>query len=254
MAAALPVDIGLTAEQRGTIERIVAGAAFKPFASADPGARPISAAIRAGKVDEAALRPRPEVLAAFLEHRTAMVQALEALHATLTAEQRSALVAAGFARASSRAAEPSQRPPGDGRPFGSFLRDLDLSKEQEEAFKARLQRTAPNEHAVQSTFDAAMKDLAAKTRSFEGADFDASAALALPPDVERLDAYSRAHAANVLNGSSAYSTRASARSWRRRSNVRRCRRPRRLAPDRTRFRLVVAPPEWGDDALLGRRS
>lgn len=92
IAAALK-EIDLSAEQRKTIEAAMEnmhagkGEQMKAFNKA------LAADIRAGKIDDAALKAKEgEMEKAATEHRAAVVKAVETLHATLTPAQRTQLV------------------------------------------------------------------------------------------------------------------------------------------------------------------
>ena len=201
--AALHEPINLTAAQKTTIEGALA--ANKP--SAPPSfdktrVSALAAGIRAGKVEASAVKPPGED--GFAAHQAASAKALATLHATLTPEQRTALVAAvakrgeqmhkDFGKDGARPPhmEHGGPPPGGGAmgpmgPMGHMLEGLDLTKAQEEAIKAKLdaQRPAPPSEADRAAMKAQHESMRtamqAKLQTFASDSFDATA-FVTPPD------------------------------------------------------------------------
>ena len=101
LAAALHEPINLSAEQKTAIEGALAEAAPKGLPAFDrTRVVALAAAVRAGKVDPASLPAAPGALDdAVNARRAASAKALDMLHATLTKEQRRALVDAVSKRA-----------------------------------------------------------------------------------------------------------------------------------------------------------
>ena len=176
--AALHEDIGLTAEQKTTIEALLPTRGDKP-----EGARPearggpdqahgaaLAAAIRSGKVDAAALAPKRDESkakddSAHVARQAEMAKALGTLHATLTAEQRQKLVAAVKSH-EGKGGPDAQRPGGKGRPdgarpegrgpkgegqekgamhgpLGGMLAGIELTAEQKELLQTKLEAARP---------------------------------------------------------------------------------------------------------------
>jgi len=192
LSAALHEQLNLTPAQRTTIEG--AASALKQSAReahvAERGRMTaLAAAIRAGKVDPSTLPPRD--MSARL---TASAKALDTLHATLTKEQRVALVDAMTKKASSHDHSgwknakahmaPEQRD-GDHGGLHHFLAGLDLTKAQEDAIRAKLEAERPqltdaDRQAMKQRFELARSEKLARLQTFANDTFDANAFVAPP--------------------------------------------------------------------------
>jgi Spy/CpxP family protein refolding chaperone len=203
LVAALHEPLNLTPAQKATIEGALA--ANKP--SAPPSfdktrVSALAAGIRAGKVDATAIKPPSED--GFAAHQAASARALATLHATLTPEQRTALVAAvakrgeqgghkDFGKDGARPPhmEHGGPPPGGGAmgpmgPIGHMLEGLDLTKAQEDAIKAKLEAqrpAAPSEAdraAMKAQHESMRTAMQAKLQTFASDSFDATAFVTPP--------------------------------------------------------------------------
>ena len=191
--AALRADLGLSAEQKTVLEGLVAK---KPNVQAEgqkehrgfdkERATALATAIRAGKV-ESMTRPEPTAEqkaqheARRAEHLATAAKNLDTLHATLTPEQRTKLVAA---------LESHQRPEGkrpeheDGKEhaqrgqrhggFGAMLADLKLTDAQKAALKEGRPAKKTGE-ARKAAFEAMRAERKDKLESFATDAFDATA-------------------------------------------------------------------------------
>ena len=202
--AALRAPINLTAEQKTTIEGLLkANAPERPRFDA-ARAKTLAAAIRSNSVDDS-MQPRPDA-----SHREARIAAsakvLATLHDTLTAEQRVALVDSINKRGSAhgehgakrggergKRGEHGERGPrrggeghlrGPGRPGGMpmhLLAGLDLTQEQKDAIKTKLEAQRPakpteeQREAMKAKFESMRSEMQAKLESFKGDTFDATA-------------------------------------------------------------------------------
>lgn len=202
LVAALHAPINLTAEQKTTIQGALAQSAPKAASSFDRGrATALAASIRAGKID-ATSQPGPsadDMAARMAERQASSAKALATLHATLTPEQRSALVEAiskkgaehgmkGHAKDGERRERPEhaagQRP----GPMGGMLAGLEVTKAQEEAIRAKLdaQRSAtkPTEadrEGMKAKHEAFRTQMKARLQTFASDSFDATA-FVTPPE------------------------------------------------------------------------
>lgn len=92
LAAALK-EIDLSAEQRKTIEASMENMHGGQKEQMKAVHKALADQVRAGKIDEAALKAQaPDMEKAAAEHRASVVKAIETLHATLTPAQRTQLV------------------------------------------------------------------------------------------------------------------------------------------------------------------
>jgi Spy/CpxP family protein refolding chaperone len=203
LVAALHAPINLTDAQKATIE----GA----LAANQPAARPafdktrataLAASIRAGKVDASNLQApsQVDIAARMAAHRTAEASALSTLHATLTADQRRALVDAMTKREADHAAKRAANAGAPGAkaahagharggpmgPMGGMLKDLDLTQAQKDAIDAKLAARKPaaptdaERAARKAQHETFRAEKQARLQSFAGDTFDANAFLAPP--------------------------------------------------------------------------
>jgi len=161
--AALHESIGLTDAQRTTIEGLVEGVRPPPPPPIDR--TKLASQVRAGAIDLEALRPDAEPPPPDL---TALAKALTTLHATLTSEQRAALVAAMKKRAMSAPPPPS---------LLDRYTDLALTEEQKTAIKTALEANKP---------EPPPSDLAARLDAFATSTFDATAFVTPPSDAPKM--------------------------------------------------------------------
>jgi Spy/CpxP family protein refolding chaperone len=196
--AALHEPINLTAEQKATIEGAIA--ANKPAAPAFDKSKvaALAAGIRAGNVDVSAVKaPNDDAKAA---RQAASAKALATLHATLTPDQRKALVDALAKRAAEHGAKmddrdgprrehaegPHHGAMGPMGPMGGLLEGLDLTKAQEEAIRTKLEAQRPaaptdaEREAMKKQHEAFRAEMAAKLQTFATDSFDAAAFVAPP--------------------------------------------------------------------------
>jgi len=171
----------------------------------DAARKELAAAVKSGRVDEAALLakaapPKPDM--------TRVAKAIGVLHDTLTAAQRKELVAAvqdrmehmgprgdrgpGKARAGddqergAREGKEGAREHGMHGPLGHMLRGLSLSDAQREQVKNALSMLAPSEadrEAMKAQHEAFRTKMQERLASFANDSFDANAFVA-PPDGE----------------------------------------------------------------------
>jgi Spy/CpxP family protein refolding chaperone len=199
--ASLHEDIGLSADQKTKIESALATlkpAGDKPDFAAHQKA--VADAIRAGKIDVAALQPPPPDAAQMDAHRAKLAAALDVLHATLTKDQRTALVNAIDKRME------SEHGPGkfDGKKFEGkkegfgpmhLLEGLDLTKDQTDAIHAKLAANAPapktdaEKEAMKAKHEEMKKEMEARLQTFVADDFDAKAFVAPPKDAPAMMAH-----------------------------------------------------------------
>jgi Spy/CpxP family protein refolding chaperone len=148
-------ELELTDAQRGALEDAMKSVHAPPGDKADHEAKAaeLAAAVRAGKVDPAALRPAGEPGAEHADRMERVASALQTLHATLTPEQRSELVAKAVELRAEHDARGQQdqgpkdndhgkagrRGPGEGGPLGHMLRDAELTEEQRQKIDAALE-------------------------------------------------------------------------------------------------------------------
>lgn len=191
-------SLKLTDAQRTTIQ--AAADTLKPKGP-PPGAeahgKALAAAVRAGKIDTATLA-KPDIAVIEGEHKTALVNALNTLHKTLTKEQRVALVAAIESHKGKHGHMGDGEGPkgehegmkhhkgGEGHAFGPMhmLKDLDLTADQQAAIEKELQANKPakpteaEREAMKAQHEAFKKELDARLQTFAADDFDANAYVA----------------------------------------------------------------------------
>jgi len=211
--AALHEPIHLTAAQRAAIEG--AASTLKDSMRASHEAdrarmTALAAAIRSGKVDETSLPPRDTTA-----RTAASAKAVDTVHATLTKEQRIALVdamtkragehdRAGWKDAKARTGhdgpdgrggpEGRRGPDGDREMHGLFA-ELDLTKAQEDAIRAKLDADRPkptdaDRAAMKQRFELVRSEMLARLQTFSNDAFDANAFVARPssaPEGDRAD-------------------------------------------------------------------
>ncbi len=209
LMTALREDIGLSAEQKTTLEALrpqrgeqrPERAAKRAKMSNERGST-LAAAIRSGDLQGLhAMAPHGKDDAAHAEWQAKAVKALETLHATLTPEQRSALVAAvgkregqghGREHGKRAGAEHGKREGGDALrgPMGKMLAGIDLSDAQKEQLKAKLDATRPEKpsETERAAFVQKMSTMKAeqqaRLQTFASDSFDAKAFLARPAKTE----------------------------------------------------------------------
>lgn len=188
-------SLNLTADQKTKIKAALDEVKPKgPPPNIEAHRKELAAAIRAGKIDVAALEPKPPTDAEIEQHRTAMAKALTVLHDTLTKDQRTALVASIQKHRPMH--EPGDEPKGDGPKGEGFkgkmgpgggpmhmLEDLELTQEQKDSIKAKLEAKRPTEaerEAMKKQHEAMKKNMDEKLQSFIADTFDAKAFLTPP--------------------------------------------------------------------------
>lgn len=148
----------------------------------------MAAAIRSGKIDEAAF-PAPAMKGS--KDGARLAKAMQTLHDTLTAEQRKELVDAVSAKMEKH--EGRRGPKGEmggpkgemGGPLGHMLGDLEMTDAQREKVREALAKLAPAEadrEAMKAKHEAFRQTMRERLASFTADRFDASAFVAPPKD------------------------------------------------------------------------
>jgi Spy/CpxP family protein refolding chaperone len=206
LMAALHEDIGLTAAQKTTLEGLLPKRdGMREERPAPDKARTVAlaAAIRSGKVDSLpAMGPPAQDDAAHAARQAEAVKRLDTLYATLTPEQRTALVAA---MAKHEGPEHGKRPDGAKRPdgdkapregkemhgpMGGLLAGINLTDAQKDQIKAKLDANRPAKptEAQRAEFEKkheAMKaEHQARLQTFASGSFDAKTFLTPPAKPE----------------------------------------------------------------------
>lgn len=167
-------ELVLSDAQKATIEAALAKGAPGPR-DRGPEDRPamtaLAASVRAGKIDATAALAQ---VGAPEDHAAATATALDTLHATLTPEQRRALVDAVAKRMADHG--PDGERFGKGGPMGHLLDGLSLTDAQRTSIDAALaaQRPAPIDREAMKT------EMRARLQSFAADSFDAKAFVAPP--------------------------------------------------------------------------
>lgn len=215
--AALHEPINLTADQRAKIQAALDEVKPKgPPPGMEAHRAAVAAAVRAGKIDVAALAPKPPTDAEREQRQAALAKALGTLHDTLTKEQRTALVDAVTKHHAPMGEPPHDGPPGDGPPPGmgpmggpggpggpgkggmgmgmgkggmghgpmhGLLEGLDLTPEQKDAIHAKMEAKRPSDadrKAMHEQHEAMKKDMDARLQAFVADTFDAKAFVSPP--------------------------------------------------------------------------
>ena len=192
--AALHEDIGLSPEQRTTIQALVEKSHPKDGARPQPDKSKIAelaAAVRSGSVDATKLKnDRGDAM--MQQHIAASATKLKTLHDTLGKDQRAKLVDAVAAKHAQRPEGPPKGGPGGEHgprgehgamgPGGHMLEGLDVTDAQKAEIKAKLEanRPAPPSEAERAAMKAAMD---AKLQSFKADAFDANAFVQPPANM-----------------------------------------------------------------------
>lgn len=203
--AALHENIGLSAEQRSTLEGLVAQNRPKEPPQPDKArGAALASAIRSGKVDASTFQVSVENRDAMMKERLAKsAESLATLHKTLTKEQRAALVDAIVAKQAKHERGPrGERGESGGRPMhaegrehgplGHLVAGLDLTQEQQAQLKAKLEADRParptegDREAMKAKFESMKKTMDAKLQSFKADDFDANAFVTPPADAPKM--------------------------------------------------------------------
>jgi Spy/CpxP family protein refolding chaperone len=200
---------------KGALEKLREDAGEHPRDAAWHAA--LAEGVRAGSIDKAAVEAKlAKMEGGFEEHRARMAEALTTLHATLTKEQRRALVDAVAAKMEEKGARgPKGDMDGEGRrgkgekgdgerdgrrgkgekgerggwgdhgmkggPLGHMLRDLNLTEEQRSKIDKALEASRPSEGDMEEkkeAFEARRAEMKAKIEGFAADSFDAKAFLA----------------------------------------------------------------------------
>jgi len=185
-------ELGLSAAQKTAVDQALDGA-FSGKESHEAVAKPffglLAKQVRAGAIDETALRATLEGAGADREeHRAKVVAAFQKIHDTLTSEQRAALVTKleqTFAQHGGRErGEHKGKHGGMHGPLGFMLRDLDLDDAQREKIKSALDDAGLSRHGDESSTEHA--DMQAKMQAaleaFKLDRFDASTIVPDRPD------------------------------------------------------------------------
>lgn len=198
--AALHEEIGLSTEQRATIQALVEKNRPKEGARRGPDVQPdkakiteLATAIRSGNVDATKLR-NDRGDATMQQHVAASAANLATLHDTLTKEQRAKLVDAVIAKHAQRGDGPAKGGPGGERgprgehgamgPGGHMLEGIDVTDAQKAEIEAKLlaNRPAPPSEANRTAMKASMD---AKLQTFKADAFDANAFVQPPTNMPK---------------------------------------------------------------------
>jgi Spy/CpxP family protein refolding chaperone len=210
-------ELDLTDAQKATVKGALDQLAASARARGPRGDAPLAAlaaSVRAGNVDPSMAVEPPGARSGFEEHRAAVADALQTLHATLTKEQRRALVdvlakrmeAQGPKGARGPGCDESAAPGGEGAcghgpparargaradmplsvpprmgMLGGLLSELELTDAQREAIEHALEAqrpAAPDPAVMRQRFEAMRAELRARLEVFAVERFDAKAALA----------------------------------------------------------------------------
>lgn len=204
LVAALRVpSVSLTEAQKATIEAALEASAPPRGQHPDRSARSkeLAAQIRAGKIDTTMAKgPSDADRAARL---TAQAKALDTLHATLTADQRRALVTALESGPEHKGAKQGPKMEGDRAPgmhahegrrgggehgMRGLLEDLNLTQAQKDAIKAKMVADKPSDadrEAMKARFQTMQKERTAKLETFASDTFDANAFVTPPADATK---------------------------------------------------------------------
>lgn len=195
-------ELDLTPTQKTTIEAAIEKAKPEPR-ERGPKAQAVFAAlaegVRAGKLDAASVLAKADGDDGVAGERdAAAASALDTLHATLTKEQRRALVDAIGKRVAERgpggehAGKKGGRGPGGrgmahGGPLGHLLHGLDLTDAQRADVERTLEAQRPahrNPDAMKQRFGAMHTEMAARLETFAADTFDAKAFVKGPAGLE----------------------------------------------------------------------
>lgn len=205
IGAALHEDLKLTDAQRASIEALREEMKPKaPPAFDKSRASALAAQIRAGKIDETTAAPN-DFEQKKAEHVAATAKAIAKLHDILTPEQRASLVAAvgnrmeqgpkhgerGERGPRAEGGERAQRGPKGahdklGGPMGFMLADLDLTQEQKDAIRTKLEAERPaapsqeQREAMKARFQNVRAEMKSRLQSFASDSFDANAFVTPP--------------------------------------------------------------------------
>lgn len=202
LGAALHENIGLTDSQKSTIEKAVADLKTqegpRPEMKGEMQARMTSLAsqVRAGKIEATVNAPSPAMTTERDARIAASAKALDTLHATLTADQRKALVAAIEAKGQGKGEKGGEHEgrgrgfdheqKGEGGPMGRWLGDLNLTQAQKDQIEAKLAADKPSDadrEAMKAKFEAMHAEMKTKLESFANDSFDSKAFVTPPADV-----------------------------------------------------------------------
>ncbi|HZO13394.1 MAG TPA: hypothetical protein VFB62_09040 [Polyangiaceae bacterium] len=180
-------ELELSKEQRTEIEGQLKALEVRPKVDRDDKREALADAVRSGSVDASKF----EDDAPMKEHHARMTAALEKLHATLTPEQRSALVAIVRDREADR---PPRRAP-EGRrkmehnPTAGLLRGIEVSDEQRTRIDAALDRAGlSKDDGPAKHFEEMQAKQKALLDAFVGQSFDADALMTAPPKPKFVEA------------------------------------------------------------------
>jgi Spy/CpxP family protein refolding chaperone len=175
LSAALQ-HLDLTAEQRTAIENaqhaIAPGAAVHQAMLAD-----VAAGVRAGHLDEAALLAKLD--GGGTDMTTSVAKALDTLHATLTAEQRRALVDLITKHMDEHKMAHAAQHAGPDAMIEHLLSGLDLSSDQRATIDAIVAK--PGSEPAAASADSVHAELAAHLQAFAADRFDSAAFAATCP-------------------------------------------------------------------------
>jgi Spy/CpxP family protein refolding chaperone len=194
--AALREPLNLTAEQtqaiKSAIETLKATkGSHKHEGKGEARRTELAAAVRSGKIDLEAFKAHKAEgtnEAARTSKREALAKALTTLHSTLTAEQRTTLVAAVQKRAADFKGHGKHEGRGEGKHGGKFggmkmLDGIELTQDQKDAIKAQFTANRParseaDKEAMKAKFETMRNARNARLQAFASDSFDVTAFLA----------------------------------------------------------------------------
>lgn len=195
VAALREPSLSLTAAQKTAIEGALTASASPRAPSAEGRSRmmALAAGVRSGKVDTSVQAPNGD--AERSAHLAASAKAIDTLHATLTPEQRRALVDAVSKRTEHRGPPPGMEANrdakgerhhggrGDHGPMGHLLAGLDLTQAQQDAIHTQMEAqkpTAADHEAMKKQFESFHTAMQARLQTFANDTFDATAFVTPP--------------------------------------------------------------------------
>ena len=174
-------ELDLSAAQRATVQGVIDGL---HSAQREQSGRPavltdLAAAVRAGTIDEAALQPKLDALATERANRPAkMAAAFQTLHDTLTADQRTKLVATLRARMAAYDQKRQERAEARGadtaRPFLPFMHGIDLTADQQARVEQALADAGLDKGGGKARFEQRHTRMRLALDAFAAAEFDAT--------------------------------------------------------------------------------
>ena len=167
--------LDLTAEQRAAIESAAHGLGHEAVIDRAMLAD-VAAGVRAGRLDEVRLLAKLDAASPRVDRTAALAQALDTLHATLTADQRRALVDQIAKHMEEHAQEHGARHGGPDAMLEHLLGGIELTGDQRASIDAIVANASKesDQSLSSASMEAVHKDLAARLQSFASDRFDAA--------------------------------------------------------------------------------